>query len=169
VTVTMHSMTYAFQCGRLAAMSLVACLLAACGGGGGGSTPSAPPAPVPITSINLTSAWNDSNVALTAGETVTITASGTFNSGLCAATLPHCNTSPSGDPWATCSNVPPPAFIAPGLPCYSLVGKIGATGTPFEVGTSLQFTAATAGELYLSVNDNYFPDNSGSWTVNITT
>jgi hypothetical protein len=46
------------------------------------------------------------------------------------------------------------------------VGKIGANGTPFEVGSSFVLTvpSAASGELYLGVNDNNYPDNSGSWT-----
>ena len=43
--------------------------------------------------------------------------------------------------------------------------RIG-NGAPFEVGTSVQFTA-TAGVLYLGVNDDNVARNSGSWTINI--
>jgi hypothetical protein len=39
---------------------------------------------------------------------------------------------------------------------------------PFEVGTGATFTALTGGELYLTVNDNNFYDNSGTWNINIT-
>ena len=47
------------------------------------------------------------------------------------------------------------------------VGRIGEDGTPFNVGSSAT-TDASAGELYLGVNDNYYPDNTGSWTVEVT-
>jgi hypothetical protein len=58
-------------------------------------------------------------------------------------------------------------WIAPGLPCSSLIGRIG-NGPPFEVGNSLAGTVTAGGELYLGVNDEStqsFVDNSGSWTV----
>jgi RHS repeat-associated protein len=55
----------------------------------------------------------------------------------------------------------------PGLACWSLVGRIGADGTPFDVGSAATINAS-AGELYLGVNDNFYSDNSGSWTVEIT-
>jgi len=58
---------------------------------------------------------------------------------------------------------PPPA---PGLTCLALVGRIG-DGQPFEVGRSSQFIAPRSGRLLLGVNDNFFPDNGGSWSVRV--
>ena len=60
-------------------------------------------------------------------------------------------------------------FLAPGLPCWSLIAKIGQSGSIFEVGLSKTFQASASGQLYLGVNDDYFGDNSGSWTAVITT
>ena len=58
------------------------------------------------------------------------------------------------------------AFSVPSAPCYSLVGKVGADGTPFEVGASYSTPAvATSGELYFGPNDNRYPDNRGTWTA----
>jgi len=45
---------------------------------------------------------------------------------------------------------------------------IGSSGTPFEVGDYAVFDSGAGGELYLEMNDNYFPDNSGYWTVDIS-
>jgi len=59
-------------------------------------------------------------------------------------------------------------FPAPNLSCHSLIGRIGNRGTPFEVGDSLRFRANASGHLDLGVNDNWFPDNSGIWTVEIS-
>jgi len=54
------------------------------------------------------------------------------------------------------------------LACWSLIGKIGQNGTPFQVGTSLtNFTAHVSGELFLGVNDNILRDNTGSWIARI--
>ena len=59
------------------------------------------------------------------------------------------------------------SYQFPSLPCYSLVGQIG-NGTPFLVGKSLKdYMSTSSGELYLGVNDDYYPDNTGSWTATI--
>ena len=102
--------------------------------------------------------WNDAEIAVTAGEQITITASGlAFNSPIQPARTPDGNSIPSD-----------PSFLAPGLAQYSLVGEIGLSGTPFEVGTGTTFTAFASGELHLSMNDNAYSDNSGSWSVTVT-
>jgi Zn-dependent protease with chaperone function len=107
-----------------------------------------------------TQAWADTGVTVPAGILLKITASGTVN-----VTAVHAVT-PAGDqsctPAAQFPRIDPP-FAAPGLPCWSLVARIG-DGPPFEVGGSATITT-TAGRLYLSVNDNNFTDNSGNWTV----
>ena len=113
--------------------------------------------------VPSTSPWQDSGVSLTAGTVVTMTASGTIGG------VPDSG-SPAGSPWPAC--VPPTEMfsygplVQNGLPCWSLIGKFGTTGQPFEVGTDSTITSP-GGELYLSVNDNYFADNSGSWSAHI--
>lgn len=74
--------------------------------------------------------------------------------------------SPAGDgPCSPSARVP---FVAPQLPCHSLIGRIGAAGPFFEVGNGGTFRADHAGDLFLGVNDNFFGDNSGYWTVSVT-
>ncbi len=106
--------------------------------------------------------WTDAGVNFNAGQTLSISATGTvFFVG-----MHYYPASPSGT--VRCLRLTT-KFVAPSLQCYSLVAKIGLNGVPFEVGTS--FTAlsvSTSGELYLGVNDNHFPDNRGTWTVVIT-
>jgi hypothetical protein len=58
--------------------------------------------------------------------------------------------------------------VAAELPCWSLIGRVGPSGAPFEVGSKITMTAAAAGEFYLGVNDNFFGDNSGAWSATIT-
>jgi hypothetical protein len=60
-------------------------------------------------------------------------------------------------------------FLVPGLNCWSLVGEIDSSGTvpTFEVGKALTLHVSVSGELLLAMNDNYYPDNSGGWTVTI--
>ncbi len=50
-----------------------------------------------------------------------------------------------------------------------LIGRVGPNGQPFAVGANNQVTMPASGELYLGVNDDYLVDNSGSFTVQITT
>jgi eukaryotic-like serine/threonine-protein kinase len=107
--------------------------------------------------------WLDTGVSLNAGDGFGIRASGTIyiNPALTAE-------SPDGDPNCTQAGGPAAAteFPDPDATCYSLIGRIG-DGTPFEIGSAAQLVAATAGELYIEINDNYYPDNTGSWDVRI--
>jgi hypothetical protein len=61
---------------------------------------------------------------------------------------------------------PSGAWLAPGLHCWSLIGRVGAEGVPFEVGSSFA-KALPRGRLYLAPNDVRFDDNEGSWTVTV--
>jgi Domain of unknown function (DUF5011) len=109
-------------------------------------------------SVPANQAWTDTGIDLTLGSNVTITASGTIKIA-------------SSDPGKTPAGAPecsaPSDFVAPGLPCWSLIGRIGG-GTPFYVGTAMGFSVTTSGRLFLGVNDNSFPDNTGSWTATVT-
>jgi hypothetical protein len=113
--------------------------------------------------------WTDTGVALRSGESVVVSASGLvhFGGGKIA------RLGPSGIPWGSACmaiakgqarNDPWPAR---GLACWSLIGKVGA-GTPFAVGAGTSFRVSTAGELSLGVNDNYVPDNSGTFAVTVS-
>ena len=55
-----------------------------------------------------------------------------------------------------------------GLPCQSLLGRIGKDGKPFEVGESAEFTASAPGKFFLGVNDRNVADNTGAWTATIS-
>jgi hypothetical protein len=106
--------------------------------------------------------WTDAGVNFNAGQTLSIVATGNVD----FVGLRYYPASPAGT--LLCLRAMA-KFVAPALQCYSLIAKIGADGTPFEVGT--HFTAlsvATSGELYLGVNDNHFPDNRGMWTAVVT-
>jgi hypothetical protein len=111
--------------------------------------------------------WFDTGIVLSKGETVTIQASGDIYVGsMPDMKLNH--ETPDGAPIMTTGDpqfsVP---FLAEGLVPWSLVGKIGDAGQPFEVGSQDIFASQFAGELYLSVNDNNFGDNSGNWEITI--
>lgn len=154
----------------IAAIGSLSCLVG-CGGGGGSSSlpqaasPTAFPSTV-IVSIGPTKAFTDTGAQVSTGEQLDIVSTGTITwSTSCSS---NCKATPNGTPWSACSTTPGGPFTAPGLPCWSLIGKIGTTGAPFEVGSELKFSAPASGELYLGVNDNYYPDNSGTWKSTIT-
>lgn len=122
--------------------------------------------------INPKLVWNDTGASVQSGGFVNLNASGLIN---VRNGNPGFSNSPAGQSSADpgCIAGPTtygPGWTANGLPCWSLIGKIGQNGTPFAVGNSLTYTVpnGVSGELYLGINDNYFPDNSGSWTVVIT-
>jgi hypothetical protein len=116
--------------------------------------------------------WTDTGIALTVGKKVTITASGMIQWGSGSPTV-----GPLGKTFSQNScgeqtykhQTEPPPFLAPGRNCYSMLFRIGTSGVPFQTGTKIAFVSPVAGELFLGVNDNYFPDNSGSWTAKIST
>ena len=126
-------------------------------------------------SIPANQPWTDTSISVTAGQPVSISASGSIYVGaLSNPSLDYESPQGSGVVFANgygCSVNPGTRFphIAPGLACWSLIGKVGADGVPFQVGASVQLSAPASGELYLGVNDNVFGDNSGSWTATITT
>ena len=136
------------------------------------AAPSLPPAPPSATVaippprtyslyVASTQPWVDTGIDLFVGNTVSISAAGyaKSNSGN-ADNEAH---SPAGD---TCPADPTP-FLAQGLPCFALVGRIGGSGA-FYVGTGWSGRTSLSGRLYLSFNDQFFPDNAGSWSVSIT-
>ena len=61
------------------------------------------------------------------------------------------------------------AWAAPGINCYSLIGRIGTNGVVFLVGPSFQLRSPVAGELYLGFNDDVYWDNGGEFDATVTT
>lgn len=112
--------------------------------------------------VSATRAWADTGVTVQAGIQLKITATGTVNVTAANAETPA--GTQSCIPTSAYPGISPP-FIAPTLPCWSLIARIG-NGAPFEVGSSTTITTTT-GRLYLSVNDNFFGDNTGNWTADI--
>jgi hypothetical protein len=121
--------------------------------------------------VVLTQSYTDTGLQVSEGQTVSISATGDLNwcTGHCPAGQ-NPPASPGGMPWnqfQTACTAIGQQFVAPGLPVWSLLGKIG-DGQPFEVGTQTTFQASSSSELYLGVNDCYYGDNSGSWTATVT-
>jgi hypothetical protein len=119
--------------------------------------------------IVLTQPWTDTGMEIVKGQIITVTASGDMNwftpqPGWPGCPVPgKCVSKPDG------TSCPYSGFLAQGLACWSLIGKIG-DGTAFKVGSLLKdFPAPASGELFLGVNDNNYADNSGKWEAEITT
>jgi hypothetical protein len=113
--------------------------------------------------------WTDTGIGLHAGDSVTVTASGTV-------TLPASQHIPAMTPAGsavTCSAAVglygPPAASAPApeFPCWSLIGRIGA-GDLISIGASAAFQAKTAGKFYLGINQANVAENSGAWKAVVT-
>jgi hypothetical protein len=127
-----------------------------------------PPAQPSATSLAVPSnvEWVDTGIDLSAGDSVTVAASGTVSLAQHLPFIPNLQT-PDGNPRFPSVDMFHP-FIAPGLSSWSLVGKVSQFGAAFEVGSNSTFTAPAAGRLYLSVNANGFAGNTGNWNVTIT-
>jgi hypothetical protein len=129
-------------------------------------------APKPTTTFSVPAQvpWYDTGVTVSTGDRITIKASGKIYIGAVNAGQPSISDyqGPAGAVGTSTSNQNTRfAFVAPGLVPWSLVGKIGPSGTPFQVGEQTTVTASVAGRLFLTVNDNNFGDNSGSWNVSV--
>jgi len=97
----------------------------------------APPASPPVQGV-----WQPTGVTVTSGQTVSVTASGTWTSGTAFTA--------DGDPATLLTG---PNCPLSGASTVALVGRIGATGAPFLIGATRTFTAAASAEFYLAPND----------------
>jgi PA-IL-like protein len=106
-------------------------------------------------SIAANSGWVDTGIEVRAGDLITISATGSASPN----GVNNFN-GPDGDggDCGTCISLVPGSR-------YALVGRIGAAGAPFLVGSSFSATASEAGELFLGFNDDFHGDNGGSFVV----
>lgn len=111
--------------------------------------------------------WVDSGFALQAGQQLTITAFGQAITAPINVFGPGSVSGPDGQ-LSICPNFAgAPACAMDHAPYGALVGKIGANGTPFLIGSSFTFSPGSSGDLYLAVNDllPYYADNYGNYMV----
>lgn len=108
--------------------------------------------------------WQDSGILLSNGYAYHITATGWVASDSALTLGSYHN--PDGVDMNGNGPYPgaPSDHLAPGLVSWSLVGRID-TGTPFQLGSDIPMTASATGFLQLAFEDNYYPDNSGSYEV----
>ena len=104
--------------------------------------------------------WVDTGLVIDSDSTVTISATGIVDTdGL----HDWGNSDPDGQ-----EGNGKPDCVMPQAPFGRLLGKIGRSGRPFDIGKSLEFVASESGKLYLTVNDNGYLDNSGLFEVDVT-
>jgi alpha-tubulin suppressor-like RCC1 family protein len=124
-------------------------------------TPSGPPSQTIYVPGNV--AWYDTGIDVPPGAGVQFDATGRVS---VAGSDPN-GKDPAGAVGCDSPVVYSPPFLVPGLTCWSLIGRIG-TGDPFEIGDAVATLSAAGGRLYLSMDDNFFDDNSGTWIVLLT-
>src|ERR1700709_270231 len=75
--------------------------------------------------IGLTQQWTPTGISVTRGESLIIHASGSMNwyTGGCPSPG-SCTVDPNGVAWVYCGSITP-GILAPGLSCWSLIGRIG--------------------------------------------
>lgn len=95
------------------------------------------------------------------GQSVTVTATGT----VCITNWGYC-TDPDGDPSVDTTQTGFGGFVLPGAPAYGLVGRVG-DGPWVQVGSG-PTQLSGSGDLVFAVNDDYFRDNSGYFTVTVS-
>jgi len=119
----------------------------------------------PSVNVPATQAFTDTGIAISQHEVFSVTATGTasYSTG-------H-NVGPQGVGFKkfACTHAQSiAAFTAPGLRCWSLIGRIGTRGVVFYVGPSSHVEAPVAGELFLGFNESFYGDNSGAFTATIS-
>lgn len=112
-------------------------------------------------SLPASDCWVGTNVTLTAGQVINITASGTINTW---NENPISFNDPNGQAQNICVEANCPL---PGSGYGTLVGRLGDL-QPFRVGTAVEFTAQKDGELFFTVNDWECSDNSGTFELVVT-
>jgi hypothetical protein len=117
--------------------------------------------------LRADAAWADSGVNAVAGHRMTITAYGDVVTARINIFGPASHSSPNGQVYICPNFDGAPPCAMDGAPYGALVGKVGAEGVPFLIGSDFTFTPVTSGDLYLAVNDllPYYDDNYGNYMV----
>lgn len=104
--------------------------------------------------------WLDTELTVEAGDEVALVAS-----GLIAYDLNNNTCGPAGASWTDTADRLDPLWDQPHA---GLIGKMNAAGTPFFIGETLTFSPETGGRLFLGINDYWYQQNSGEFSIDIT-
>ena len=108
--------------------------------------------------IEAVRGWVDSGINVREGDAISIDASG-------MVTLSS-NGSDTAEPQGSRTGRRADSAPLRNDPAGALIARIG-TGAPVLVGSRRTFNATSSGRLYLSVNDDFFRDNSGEYRATI--
>ena len=131
--------------------------------------PVLPPTTLTV-SVDSNRAWTDTGIDLRASDTAAIIADGTIR----VAADRRIGIQKPGGFYPNCIRAkqlfgqPAGPVPASQLSCWSLLGRVRAGGTIFEIGKQGTVPPGSAGRLYLGVNDDDYTDNSGYWQAVIT-
>jgi len=101
-------------------------------------------------------AWTDTGIDLSSGQSAYFEATGEIGWG------PGRHAGPDGEANSPDNKARPIPNRAGG----SLIGRVGTPSDPFFIGNDRGvFRVRGSGRLFLGINDDYFPDNSGYFTV----
>lgn len=142
--------------GLLAVVGLLGLLLRPDGGSGAGGPPPSRTRTMTV-SVPGTQFWTDSGVDVATADRVGITATGIVFSGGSDSAGPD----GAANPDFRVSNVVMDANHA------GLIGRVGESGAPFNVGSESSFPASATGRLYLGINDKGLDNNRGAFTVTV--
>ncbi|NWF50957.1 MAG: T9SS type A sorting domain-containing protein [Ignavibacteriaceae bacterium] len=119
---------------------------------------------VSVSIIDITTAWNNTGINISVGDTVLIFVNGiaATDGALHTKTITWIGPEGMGG-WIAGSGLPLPEAAS-----HCVIGKIGDSGDPFYVGRNGSFVANVSGQLFLGLNDNIFWDNYGYYVAFIT-
>ncbi len=108
--------------------------------------------------VDSRTAWNDTGIFVRAGDVVTINASGTIQ----MSTNGNDTATPAGSSTGRRANNAPVREA----PAGALLAKVG-NEAPQVVGQGVAMSWPVSGQLYLGVNDDHLPDNSGEYIATV--
>ena len=111
-------------------------------------------------SVSAKQPWTATGMTVRKGETLNFNATGEIQLSTDTNDIASAYGAKSG---RKATNSPLPQVLA-----GALIGRIGATGQPFPIGTGVPVTMPAAGQLFLGINDDGFDDNQGEFRVDIT-
>jgi hypothetical protein len=109
--------------------------------------------------VNAQQRWTDTGIDVRAGDTITLNASGTIQ----MSDNREDTATPAG---SRVGRRAPDAPIVNQL-AGGLLATIGDYGSTIFVGDRQTITAPVSGRVYLGVNDDHLPDNSGEFAVTV--
>jgi len=108
--------------------------------------------------VNANTAWRDTGVTVRAGQTIYFSATGRVRWG------PGRQDGPAGEKGSPRNDSRP----IPSRPAAALIGRVGDSMDYFFIGAdSGAIRVRESGRLYLGINDDFLPDNSGSFSVTV--